>query len=166
MSIVNTRAARRDLIIQIIRNTAVASQSDLVETLREQGIEVTQATVSRDLDELGAVKTLAGDGRLLYAVPAEGGEDRLQADELEDINARLIRVAEDTMVSVAYSGNLVVLRTPPGAAQYLASAFDHSHLNDVIGTIAGDDTIMLVVAEHSTGAAVCERLQQLIKNRR
>lgn len=166
MSIVNTRAARRDLIIRIIRNTAVASQSDLVEMLREQGIEVTQATVSRDLDELGAVKTLAGDGRLLYAVPAEGGEDRLQADELEDINARLIRVAEDTMVSVAYSGNLVVLRTPPGAAQYLASAFDHSHLNDVIGTIAGDDTIMLVVAEHSTGSAVSERLQQLIKNRR
>lgn len=166
MSIVNTRAARRDLIIRIIRNTAVASQSDLVEMLREQGIEVTQATVSRDLDELGAVKALAGDGRLLYAVPAEGGEDRLQADELEDINARLIRVAEDTMVSVAYSGNLVVLRTPPGAAQYLASAFDHSHLNDVIGTIAGDDTIMLVVAEHSTGAAVSGRLQQLIKNRR
>ncbi len=166
MTVVNTRAARRDLIIRIIRNTAVGSQSELVDLLREQGSEVTQATVSRDLDELGAVKTLASDGRLLYAVPAEGGEDRLQADELEDINARLIRVAEDTMVSVAFSGNLVVLRTPPGAAQYLASAFDHSHLRDVIGTIAGDDTIMLVVAEHSTGAAVCERLQQLIKNRR
>lgn len=166
MSVLNTRAARRDLIIRIIRNTAVASQSDLVEMLRERGIEVTQATVSRDLDELGAVKTVAADGRSLYAVPAEGGEDRLQADELEDLNARLIRVAEDTMVSVAHSGNLVVLRTPPGAAQYLASAFDHSHLQDVIGTIAGDDTIMLVVAESSTGAAVAERLQQLIKNRR
>lgn len=166
MSVLNTRAARRDLIIQLIRSSAVASQSDLVELLRDRGIEVTQATVSRDLDELGAVKTLASDGRLLYAVPAEGGEDRLQADELEDLNARLIRVAEDTMVSIAHSGNLVVLRTPPGAAQYLASAFDHSHLQDVIGTIAGDDTIMLVVAEHSTGAAVADRLQQLIKNRR
>lgn len=166
MNVLNTRAARRDLIVQIIRSQAVASQSDLVELLRDRGIDVTQATVSRDLDELGAVKTVAADGRTLYAVPAEGGEDRLQADELEDINARLIRVAEDTMVSVAFSGNLVVLRTPPGAAQYLASAFDHSHLSDVIGTIAGDDTIMLVVAEHSTGAAVAERLQQLIKNRR
>ncbi len=166
MSVLNTRAARRDLIVAIIRSQAVASQADLVEMLRERGIDVTQATVSRDLDELGAVKTLAGDGRMLYAVPAEGGEDRLQADELEDINARLIRVAEDTMVSVAYSGNLVVLRTPPGAAQYLASAFDHSHLTDVIGTIAGDDTIMLVVGEHSTGQAVAERLQQIIKNRR
>ena len=109
---------------------------------------------------------MATDGRLLYAVPAEGGEDRFQADELEDITARLQRVAEDTMVSVDYSGNLVVLRTPPGAAQYLASAFDHSHLQDVVGTIAGDDTIMLVVAEHSSGQAVAERLQQLIKNRR
>jgi transcriptional regulator of arginine metabolism len=166
MSVLNTRAARRDLIIQIIRNTAVASQSDLVEMLRERGIEVTQATVSRDLDELGAVKTVAADGRSLYAVPAEGGEDRFQADELEDLNARLIRVAEDTMVSVASSGNLVVLRTPPGAAQYLASAFDHSHLQDVIGTIAGDDTILLVVGEHSSGRAVADRLQQLIKNRR
>lgn len=166
MSVLNTRAARRDLIIQIIRSQAVTSQSDLVDLLSARGIEVTQATVSRDLDELGAVKTLAADGRLLYAVPAEGGEDRLQADELEDINARLIRVAEDTMVSIAHSGNLVVLRTPPGAAQYLASAFDHSHLADVIGTIAGDDTIMLVVAEHSTGALVADRLQQLIKNRR
>ena len=166
MSVLNTRAARRDLIVAMIRSQAVASQADLVELLRERGIDVTQATVSRDLDELGAVKTLAGDGRMLYAVPAEGGEDRMQADELEDINARLIRVAEDTMVSVAYSGNLVVLRTPPGAAQYLASAFDHSHLTDVIGTIAGDDTIMLVVGEHSTGQAVAERLQQIIKNRR
>lgn len=166
MSVLNTRAARRDLIVAMIRSQAVASQADLVELLRQRGIDVTQATVSRDLDELGAVKTLAGDGRMLYAVPAEGGEDRLQADELEDINARLIRVAEDTMVSVAYSGNLVVLRTPPGAAQYLASAFDHSHLTDVIGTIAGDDTIMLVVGEHSTGQAVAERLQQIIKNRR
>ena len=166
MSVLNTRAARRDLIIQIISNSAVASQSDLVELLAERGIDVTQATVSRDLDALGAVKTVAADGRLLYAVPAEGGEDRLQADDLEDINARLIRVAEDTMVSIAHSGNLVVLRTPPGAAQYLAHAFDTSHLLDVIGTIAGDDTIMLVVAEHSTGEAVAERLQQLIRNRR
>ncbi|MEZ5186907.1 MAG: arginine repressor [Candidatus Nanopelagicales bacterium] len=166
MTLLNTRAARRELIIEIIRGGAVGSQSELVELLRERGIDVTQATVSRDLDELGAVKTVASDGRLLYAVPAEGGEDRFQADELEDINARLQRVAEDTMVSVDYSGNLVVLRTPPGAAQYLASAFDHSHLQDVVGTIAGDDTIMLVVAEHSSGRAVAERLQQLMKNRR
>lgn len=166
MSVLNTRAARRQLIVEIIRGGAVTSQSDLVELLRESGIEVTQATVSRDLDEIGAVKTMSADGRLLYAVPAEGGENRLQADELEDINARLIRVAEDTMVSIDYSGNLVVLRTPPGAAQYLASAFDYSHLQDVVGTIAGDDTILLVVAESSTGAAVAERLQQLIRNRR
>ncbi len=166
VSVLNTRAARRQLIVEIIRGGAVTSQSDLVELLRESGIEVTQATVSRDLDEIGAVKTMSADGRLLYAVPAEGGENRLQADELEDINARLIRVAEDTMVSIDYSGNLVVLRTPPGAAQYLASAFDYSHLQDVVGTIAGDDTILLVVAESSTGAAVAERLQQLIRNRR
>ena len=161
-----TKNQRQHLVGKLLAQHAVASQEQLVALLADEGVTATQATVSRDLDELGAVKTLAGDGRMLYAVPAEGGEDRLQADELEDINARLIRVAEDTMVSVAYSGNLVVLRTPPGAAQYLASAFDHSHLTDVIGTIAGDDTIMLVVGEHSTGQAVAERLQQIIKNRR
>lgn len=166
MNVLGTRAARQELIIELIRGTAVASQSELVELLRQRGIDVTQATVSRDLDDIGAVKTVAADGRLLYGVPAEGGEDRMQADELEDINARLVRVAEDTMVSIAHSGNLVVLRTPPGAAQYLASAFDHSHLHDVIGTVAGDDTILLVVAESSSGSAVAERLQQLIKNRR
>jgi arginine repressor len=94
VNVLNTRAARRDLIVQIIRSQAVASQTDLVELLRERGIDVTQATVSRDLDELGAVKTQSADGRILYAVPAEGGEDRLQADELEDINARLIRPAD------------------------------------------------------------------------
>lgn len=166
MNVLNTRAARQEMIIEIIRAMAVASQSELVELLRQRGIDVTQATVSRDLDDIGAVKTVAADGRLLYGVPAEGGEDRIQADELEDINARLVRVAEDTMVSIAHSANLVVLRTPPGAAQYLASAFDHSHLHDVIGTVAGDDTILLVVAESSSGAAVAERLKQLIKNRR
>jgi transcriptional regulator of arginine metabolism len=166
VNVLNTRAARQEMIIEIIRAMAVASQSELVELLRQRGIDVTQATVSRDLDDIGAVKTVAADGRLLYGVPAEGGEDRIQADELEDINARLVRVAEDTMVSIAHSANLVVLRTPPGAAQYLASAFDHSHLHDVIGTVAGDDTILLVVAESSSGAAVAERLKQLIKNRR
>jgi transcriptional regulator of arginine metabolism len=151
VNVLNTRAARQEMIIEIIRAMAVASQSELVELLRQRGIDVTQATVSRDLDDIGAVKTVAADGRLLYGVPAEGGEDRIQADELEDINARLVRVAEDTMVSIA---------------QYLASAFDHSHLHDVIGTVAGDDTILLVVAESSSGAAVAERLKQLIKNRR
>jgi transcriptional regulator of arginine metabolism len=166
VNVLNTRAARQEMIIEIIRAMAVASQSELVELLRQRGIDVTQATVSRDLDDIGAVKTVAADGRLLYGVPAEGGEDRIQADELEDINARLVRVAEDTMVSIAHSANLVVLRTPPGAAQYLASAFDHSHLHDVIGTVAGDDTILLVVAESRSGAAVAERLKQLIKNRR
>ena len=158
MTVLGTRAARQEMIVEIIRGHAVASQSELVELLRQRGIEVTQATISRDLDDIGAVKAVSADGRLLYAVPAEGGEQRLQADELEDINARLVRVAEDTMVSVSHSGNLVVLRTPPGAAQYLASAFDHSHLHDVIGTVAGDDTILLVVAESSSGAAVADRL--------
>lgn len=163
---VTTRAARRQAIVEIIRNGAIASQSDLLDALSTRGFDVTQATVSRDLYELAAVKTPSSDGRMLYAVPAEGGESRMLADELEDINGRLVRIAAETMVSVEHSGNLVVLRTPPGAAHYLASAFDHANFPNVIGTIAGDDTIILVVGEKSSGKSVADRLAKLIKNRR
>ena len=166
MSSAHTRAARLDIIIDIIRNNAVGSQAELLDALHERGIDVTQATISRDLADLDATKTTSRDGTEMYAVPAEGGDRTLQANARRDLGARLQRVAGETMVSVDYSGNLVVLRTPPGAAQYLASALDHSSLRDIIGTIAGDDTIMLVVAESSSGKAVASRLQKLIQNRR
>lgn len=166
MTSLATRAARQQLIIELVKERSVPSQSELLHLLREHGIEVTQATVSRDLDEIGAVKIAGPEGLAVYAVPAEGGEERMQAAEATAASGRLTRVAEDVMVSVAASGNLVVLRTPPGAAQYLASALDHGHLENVIGTIAGDDTVILVTADPDGGAAVADSLKKLTKNRR
>lgn len=161
-----TRAGRLEAIVDIIRNNAIGSQAALSDALQERGIDVTQATISRDLTDLAATKIAGPDGDVLYAIPVEGGEQILQANAKRDLGARLVRIAGETMASVDHSGNLVVLRTPPGAAQYLASAFDHSNVPDVIGTIAGDDTIILVVAESSSGKAVASRLQRLIRERR
>lgn len=166
MNALGTRAARQSLIVELIRGGSVTSQSQLLDLLREKGFDVTQATVSRDLDDVGAVKHDPGDGHPVYAVPAEGGEKRLLAGQSGESSARLARVGEELMVTIDASANLVVVRTPPGAAQYLASAMDHSEFPGVIGTIAGDDTILLVTSDPTGGAAVADQLRTLIKNRR
>jgi len=129
---------------------------------------VTQATLSRDLDELGAVRIRDGAGSLVYAVPAEGGDrtPRPPATAQEDgfADPRLARLCEELLVSAVASANLVVLRTPPGAAQFLASALDHAEPRDVLGTIAGDDTVLLVCRDPEGGSAVAARLLDLAKD--
>lgn len=166
MTSLGTRTARQSLIIELIREREITSQSQLLELLGQRGFDVTQATVSRDLDDIGAVKIDPGDGQQVYAVPAEGGEKRLLAGQSAETSARLARVAEELMVTIDASANLVVVRTPPGAAQYLASAMDHAEFPGVIGTIAGDDTILLVTADPTGGASVAEQLRAVIRNRR
>ena len=106
---------------------------------------VTQATLSRDLVELDAVKVRAASGALVYAVPGEGGDRRPAAPgETAAARHRLARLCGELLVSAEASANLVVLRTPPGAAQFLASAIDKAELRDVLGTIAGDDTVLVI----------------------
>ncbi len=114
----------------------------------------TQATVSRDLEDLGAVKVRVPGGELVYAVP-ELPVDQVAPEEV------LRRVLGEWVVDVAFSGNLVVLRTPPGSAHVVASALDRAGLDDVIGTVAGDDTILVVGSERAGGAAVADRLRSL-----
>lgn len=143
MSIPNTKAARHRRIAELLDRVPVASQSALADLLAADGFSVTQATLSRDLLELGAVKVPTGTGEMVYALPAEGGDHRPQAPE-PDGTARLAKVAQDVLVGVDSAGNIAVLRTPPGGAQYLASAIDRSDWPDVIGTVAGDDTVLLV----------------------
>jgi transcriptional regulator of arginine metabolism len=163
----NTKAARRALIAQIIERTPVANQAQLADLLAEQGLTVTQATLSRDLDEIGAIKIPGSDGSSVYAVPAEGGEHVLVAAKGEEASiARLGRVASEVLVSADSSANLVVLRTPPGAAQYLASAIDHSVLPAVIGTVAGDDTLVLVTKDPQGGAQVAAAMLALAESHR
>jgi transcriptional regulator of arginine metabolism len=153
-TVATTRAARQQRITAILNRQAVRSQSELASLLAADGIAVTQATLSRDLDELGAVKVRNNGGGLVYALPGEGGDRTPRAGEQAVIDARLVRVCEDTLVSARSSANLVVLRTPPGAAQYLASAIDHADRADILGTIAGDDTVLVITTHPSGGDPV------------
>ncbi|MFI5427827.1 arginine repressor [Aeromicrobium sp. UC242_57] len=162
MSTADTKAARQQLIVELLSRHAVRSQGDLVELLDEQGVNATPSTVSRDLVELDAVRVRHGDRGLVYAVPGEGG-DRTPRPATGSIagEARLARIARELLVTAESSANLVVLRTPPGAAQYLASAIDHSSPTDVIGTIAGDDTVLLICSDPAGGSAVATRFTDL-----
>ncbi len=149
-----TKAARHHRIIELLSRERVRSQNDLARLLGEDGLAVTQATLSRDLDELGAVRIRDTDGSLVYAVPAEGGDRRPRvAPEPGANHTRLARVTEELLVSAEASANLVVLRTPPGAAQFYASAVDQAALPDLLGTIAGDDTVLVITRDPNGGAA-------------
>lgn len=151
MTVPKTKAARQQRIVDQLNAHAVRSQSELARLLGDDGVTVTQATLSRDLDELGAVRVRTSNGHLVYAVPAEGGASTLTAAAEEPAALdRLNRRLGELLVSADASANLVVLRTPPGAAHFLASAIDHGLLSHVIGTIAGDDTVLLVT-EHPSG---------------
>ena len=157
-----TRTARHRRIVELLETRRVHSQGELARLLADDGVAVTQTTLSRDLDELGAVKIRDGDGDLVYAVPAEGGDTTPRlAPATGENGARLGRLAAELLVSADSSANLAVLRTPPGAAQFLASAIDRSGATDVLGTIAGDDTVLLISRNPAGGAALAARLLQL-----
>ena len=152
-----TKAARQSRVTDVIRSQPIRSQGELSAILSADGIEVTQATLSRDLEELGAVKMRGVDGgTLVYSIPEDGSPRPMTGG-----TARLARLLGELLVSYNASGNLAVLRTPPGAAQFLASALDRASSEDVIGTIAGDDTILVVAREGLTGAEVGRRLAEL-----
>lgn len=150
-----TRAGRQARIAAMLSATAVHSQTELAALLAADGIEVTQATLSRDLEELGAVK-VRDAGSAVYVIPDEGSPLRAAAG-----TARLSRLLGELLVSTDATGNLAVLRTPPGAADYLASAIDRAALPYVVGTIAGDDTIFVAAREPMTGAELVAVLADL-----
>ncbi|HEY3006489.1 MAG TPA: arginine repressor [Micromonosporaceae bacterium] len=151
-----TKAARHARIVELIRSKPVHSQTELGELLAADGIQVTQATLSRDLEELRAVKVRGADGGpALYLIPEDGQSPLRHAEQAP---ARLVRLLRELLTGTDASGNLAVLRTPPGAAQFLASALDRSGLPEIVGTIAGDDTILVVAREPLTGATLAARL--------
>lgn len=153
-----TKSARHQRIVEIVTTHEVRSQVELAELLAESGLRVTQATLSRDLVELDAVKVRTATGVLVYAVPAEGGDRRPAAPaETAAAAQRLARLASELLVSADASANLVVLRTPPGAAQFLASAFDKAEFPEVLGTIAGDDTVLVIGREPLGGEDLARR---------
>ncbi|WP_432498565.1 arginine repressor [Kineococcus gypseus] len=159
-----TKAFRHDRIAAVLARSPVRSQTELAAHLAEEGVAVTQATLSRDLVELGAVKVRDGDRGLVYALPAEGGDRTPRSGVGQELlDARLARWCEELLVSAEPSANLVVLRTPPGAAQLLASALDHSVVPAVLGTIAGDDTVLVICRDPLGGGAVAARLLALAR---
>ena len=132
-----TRAGRRQLILDILGRQSVSSQGELLEILSRDGIEVTQATLSRDLVELGAVKIREGRG-LVYAVPGLGGDRTVRvAPGLDEVSSHVRRQCEELLVTARSSANLVVVRTPAGAANYLASAIDHAGEPVTVGSQLG-----------------------------
>jgi transcriptional regulator of arginine metabolism len=146
---------RQHRIGRLLEEQPVSSQGQLVELLASEGIIATQATVSRDLEELGAVKVRIPGGTMAYAVP------EISKDRSGGADDHLRRVMGEFVVEVSHSGNVVVLRTPPGSAHVVASALDRAGVPEVLGTVAGDDTMIIVCAEQVGGATIAERLAGL-----
>ena len=157
-----TKAARQQKVIELLGRHPVRSQGELAALLAGAGVAVTQTTLSRDLIELDAVKVRHEAGGLVYAVPSEGGDRRpAPVQDSAAAQQRLARLCGDLLVSAHASANLVVLRTPPGAAQFFASAVDHADLSSVLGTIAGDDTLLVIARTASGGGDVAARFLAL-----
>jgi transcriptional regulator of arginine metabolism len=149
-----TKNQRQHRITKLLESEPVTNQAQLVALLSEQGIEATQTTVSRDLEDLGAVKVRLPGGETAYALPELPVHQIAPEDHLR-------RVLGEWVVEVAHSGNLVVLRTPPGSAHVVGSALDRSGLEDVVGTVAGDDTVLVIVEEACGGGAMADRLRDV-----
>lgn len=148
------KTQRQHLVARLIESNVVANQQGLVDLLASEGVMATQATVSRDLEDLGAIKVRMPGGESAYAIPALPKEQRAPEDHLR-------RVFGDWVVEVANSDNLVVVRTPPGSAHVVASALDRSGLDGILGTVAGDDTILIVVVPEVGGANIAAQLSDL-----
>jgi transcriptional regulator of arginine metabolism len=183
-----TKAARHAQIAAILahRDPPVRSQEELAERLAQRGVRVTQTTLSRDLEELGAVRLRAAGGALVYALPGEaGGPGSMPgggtpaaapsgpgaaaapepAAAATETSGRLARIAAELLVAAEASANLVVLRTPAGAAQFLASAIDHAAWPAILGTVAGDDTVLVVARDPAGGAELAHALLRLADRR-
>ncbi|MFM8193011.1 MAG: arginine repressor [Actinomycetota bacterium] len=148
--------ARRALVISYVNQGLVHSQNDLVDLLADEGIDVTQATASRDLEDVGAVRGKDEKGLMRYL---------LIENSVEPL-ARAARVSDELIIDITASGNLVVVKTPPGGAQLLASALDRAsqsgEMRSIIGTIAGDDTVLVISRNATGGKALVAELRDFI----
>ncbi|HVU60743.1 MAG TPA: arginine repressor [Mycobacteriales bacterium] len=156
----HTKIARQSRIAAVLRAHEVRSQTELARLLADEGLVVTQATLSRDLDELGAAKLRHPAGGTVYSLGDEAPGPVLRA--LSDAkDGRVSRLAAELLVSAEASANLVVARTPPGGAHLLASAIDRAAMPDVLGTVAGDDTVLLIARDPRGGQKLAERLRRM-----
>ena len=149
-----TMATRRALIAEFLSAGAVRSQEDLREALGKRGFPVTQATISRDLLALGAARQTDADGTVTYRLDPALPEQRPPAPRA----GALARVVPEVLLQATAAGNIAVLRTPPGAAHYLGGALDRALLDDVVGTVAGDDTVIVVCPTNRAATRLCRLL--------
>ena len=145
-------AARRRVLRRLLQDHVVRSQAEIVELLAGRGHPVTQATVSRDLTAIGAVK----DGSARYVLAGD--------DSMDEALEELAHVLDEFAESIVGSGQVVVIRTPPGAAQVVAGAIDRARVADVLGTVAGDDTVLIVTTEDNDAAKLAARLERIGEN--
>ncbi|MET0145579.1 MAG: arginine repressor [Ilumatobacteraceae bacterium] len=150
----SVKQQRQQAIARLIGQHRVANQPQLLDLLAGERITATQATVSRDLEELGAIKVRVPGGHSVYALP------ELESDRLAPFD-QLRRVLGEWVGDVASSANIVVLRTPPGCAHVVASALDRSAVDGLLGTVAGDDTVLCVAGLGTTGDALADRFRRL-----
>jgi len=151
--VTDIRSRRQKALSDLLRNEALGSQEDVTERLKQQGFEVTQATVSRDLVQLGAVKVKKG-GLTAYALPDQIGTSDWAA-------TRLKRIVSEWVQSVEAAGNLLVLKTPPGSAHLVGLALDQAQLEEIAGTICGDDTLFVAVRDGVSTADIAARFRSL-----
>lgn len=150
----STKAQRQQMIVSLIEQHAIISQPQLVDLLARKGVSATQATVSRDLEDLGAIKVRVPGGEVVYAIP-EFAPARLAPED------QLRRVMGEWVADIRSSGPMVVIRTPPGCAHVVASALDRSGLEGLLGTVAGDDTIFCIAEERLGGSRLAALLCDL-----
>jgi transcriptional regulator of arginine metabolism len=150
----STKAQRQQALIRIIENAEVSSQTQLQRLLAKEGIKATLVTVSRDLEEVGAIKVRSSSGDTVYAIATFEPARRATSDQLR-------RVMSEWVAEVFHSGQMVVLRTPPGCAHVVASALDRAAPNGLLGTVAGDDTIICVATENVGGKELAKELRSL-----
>lgn len=146
------KTKRHNIIVELIKTKEVGTQEELLELLKESGYDVTQATISRDIRELNLIKVNVGN-RQKYAI--------IQKDE--NVSDKYVRVLKEGFISMLPSGNLIVLKTVTGMAMAVATAIDALEVNEIVGCIAGDDTIFIAVSENSSTAVVMNKLKKLIK---
>ena len=148
------KTIRQMAILDIIAKQDVETQEELAEALRDRGIQVTQATVSRDIKELRLLKVLTPSGSYKYAT----------ADKAENgLSERFIRMLAESLLSVAASNNLIVVKTLSGSANVAAEALDSLHWPEILGTLAGDNTILLIIRSEAEAPDVVRRIQEMIK---
>lgn len=154
-------AARRARIAALVSSQTIASQEELGRLLDDEGIHVTQATLSRDLDALGAVKEHLANGEVRYSVPSRAAIDTSLPRE----DHSLQRVVTETLLRAEAAGNIAVVRTPPGAAQYLAGHLDRNPSLETVGSVAGDDTIIIVMRTAKDAVTLCDTLVSMSTGR-